>query len=207
MSREDFNQTWLFEMPEGLGNFDTYDMLEYNIKELLKNDIVPKEFSNGVKKIELNYIMYYWIEDKDGTIILGVNLEKKPQALVVGLTGKNPRYKKRQPYASELYKFILDDNKTQSLRLMSDQSLSDEGKSIWDRLFKMGLDVSVYDKENPGKSFITFKSSDEMNQYFRHDDTDFKRYQYVLSEGKEMLAETQALFNIRWYREQIKGML
>jgi hypothetical protein len=151
--------------------------------------------------------MYYWIEDKDGTIILGVNLEKKPQALVVGLTGKNPRYKKRQPYASELYKFILDDNKTQSLRLMSDQSLSDEGKSIWDRLFKMGLDVSVYDKENPGKSFITFKSSDEMNQYFRHDDTDFKRYQYVLSEGKEMLAETQALFNIRWYREQIKGML
>jgi hypothetical protein len=28
MSREDFNQTWLFEMPEGLGNFDTYDMLD-----------------------------------------------------------------------------------------------------------------------------------------------------------------------------------
>lgn len=205
-SRTDFNETWLTEMPMGLGTFETYDMLEYNIKDLLKNNITPEDLGNGYKKIDLSQTMFYWYEDKN-MIILGVELAKKPQGLVVQLTGKNPRYKGKPPFASDLYQLVIHDNKAKSLRLLSDESLSDEGKQIWDRLFSMGLNVSVYDRENPGKSFKTFKTKKEMDKHFELDNTDFKRYQYVLSESGEMLAETRSYFNTRRYRELIPGLL
>lgn len=207
MSREDFEKTWLAEMPVGLGQFETYDAIAYHIRDLLSNGIEPLDLGNNIKKNELSQTVYYWVQDKANAIALGVELEKRPQALVVMLTGKNPRLKGKPPYASELYKFILDNNKHLSLVLMSDESLSDEGKSIWDRLFRMGVNISVYDKENPGKSFTTLKTKEEMDQYFKYDNSDFKRYQYVLSESGEMLAETRSYFHIRKFREQIKGML
>lgn len=205
-SRTDFNETWLTEMPMGLGSFETYDALEYNIKDLIDNGIVPEDLGNGVKKIELSQTIFYWYGDKN-TIILGVELAKKSQGLIVQLTGKNPKYRGKPPYASDLYQLILSDNKTKSIRLMSDESLSDEGKQIWDRLFSMGLNVSVYDRNNPGKSFKTFKTKKEMDKYFKLDDTDFKHYQYVLSEIGEMLAETRSYFNTRRMRELIPGLL
>ena len=201
-SRIDFNETWLIEMPTGLGSFETYDMLEYNIKDLINNGVVPTDLGNGIKKIDLSQTMVYWYEDKNGTILLGVELDKKSQGLIVRLTGKNPKYRGKSPYASELYQFILRDNKTKSIRL-----LSDEGKQIWDRLFSMGLNVSVYDRESSGKSFKTFKTKEEMDSYFELDNTDFKRYQYVLSESGEMLAETRSYFNTRRMRELIPGLL
>lgn len=204
--RTDFNETWLTEMPMGLGSFETYDALVYNIKDLLDNGVAPKDLGNGVKKIELLPTVFYWYENKN-TIILGVGLVKKQQGLVVQLTGKNPKYRGKPPYASDLYQFILRDNKTKSIRLLSDESLSDEGKQIWDRLFSMGLNVSVYDRESPGKSFKTFKTKKEMDNYFELDNTDFKRYQYVLSESREMLAETRSYFNTRRMRELIPGLL
>jgi hypothetical protein len=206
-SRIDFNETWLTEMPTGLGSFETYDMLEYNIKDLIDNRAVPSDLGNGIKKIDLSQTMVYWYEDKNGTILLGVELDKKPQGLIVILTGKNPKYRGKPPYASELYQFILRDNKTKSIRLLSDELLSDEGKQIWDRLFSMGLNVSVYDSESLGKSFKTFKTKEEMDNYFELDNTDFKRYQYVLSDSGEMLAETRSFFNTRRYRELISGLL
>jgi hypothetical protein len=206
-SRENFAKSWLTEMPEGIGSFETYDAIKYHINDLLKNGVKFVDLENGIKKIELNQTIYYWIEDRKQNIILAIELEKLPQALVIRLTGKHPMYRGKSPYASELYKFILNDNKHFSIRLLSDVTLSDEGKAIWDRLFDMGVNVSVYDKENPGATFTTFKSQDEMNQYFKNDDTDFRRYQYVLSESGEMLAETRSHFHIRRFREQIKGML
>jgi hypothetical protein len=207
MSREDFVNSWLIEMPQGLGNFETYDAVEYQINDLKNNGIEPTDLGNSIKKIDLSQTAYYWVEDDQGTILLGVELEKRPQALVVALTGKHPNLRRKPPFASDLYKFILDDNKNLSLRLMSDESLSDEGKALWDRLFAMGFNVSVYDKEEPGRTFNTFKSIEDMNQYFKHDDTDYKRYQYVISETGEMLAETRSFFHTRRFREQIKGML
>lgn len=205
-SRTDFVETWLKEMPTVLGSFETYDALVYNIKDLLDNGVVPKDLGNGVKKVELSQTMFYWYEDKN-TIILGVELAKKQQGLVVQITGKNPKYKGKPPYASDLYQLILQDNKTKSLRLMRDESLSDEGKQIWDRLFSMGLNVSVYDRDFPGKTFKTFKTKKEMDKYFELDNADFKRYQYVLSDLGEMLAETRSYFNTRRMREFVPGLL
>jgi hypothetical protein len=205
--RADFNDTWLVEMPIGLGTFETYDALAYNIRDLLNNNVTPIKVSDNLLKIDLPKTVYYWYQDGKENIVLGAGLEKKPQALVVMLTGKNPKYKGAAPFASDLYKAILQDNASQSIRLMSDQSLSDEGKRIWDRLFDMGLNVSVYDIQNPGKSFVTFRDKDEMNSYFAKDDTDYKRYHYVLSQPGEMLAETRSYFNTRRLRELTPGLL
>jgi hypothetical protein len=158
MSRENFNQTWLTEMPQGLGSFETFDAIEYHIRDLFRNGIKPSDLGNGLKKVELSQTMYYWYQDHTGAISLGVSLNKEPQGLVVSLTGKNPALKNRPPFASDLYNTILADNKTSSIRLLSDESLSDEGKALWDRLFKQGHAVSIYDREQPGKTFKTFKS-------------------------------------------------
>lgn len=203
-SRTDFNETWLTEAPEGLGDFETYDGLVYSIKDMKNANADITKLPNGLNKIELSSTIYYWYED-NGVITLGVILDKRPQGLVVSLTGKNPKYRGRPPYASDLYSTILDDNKGKSIRLFSDVTLSDEGKALWDRLFNNGKNVSVYDRQNPGKSFTTFKSQEEMDSYFQHDNTDFRRYNYVLSEGISLL-ETRSFFNIRRYRELVPGM-
>lgn len=202
--RTDFIETWLSEMPTGLGNFDTYDQIAWTIKDRLK-------YSNSInvdantKKIIGEHVAYYWIESKN-EIILGVELQIKPQGLVISLTGKHPAWRGKPPFASDLYNLILQDN-TKSLRIISDNSLSDEGYSIWQRLLKQGHKISVYDKENPGRSFITIDTPEDMAKYFAHDDTDFQRYQYVLSESGEMLGETRSFFHIRRHRELVPGLL
>jgi hypothetical protein len=206
-SREDFVKTWLSETPQGLGNFETYEGLVYHIKDLLKSGIKYETLLNSLKKIELSQTLYYWYQDAQGTVILGVVLDKMPQGLVVRLTGKHPKFVGKAPYASDLYSIILKDNKTKSLRLLSDESLSDEGKKLWNRMFDMGFSISVYDQLNPGKTFQTFTSRKEMDDYFRNDDTNFKRYQYVLSENGKMLAETRSFFFIRRHRELVPGLL
>ena len=199
-SRTDFIQTWLTEMPEGLGKFETFDQLEYNIADLKKNQLPITELGNNLKKIDLNQTAYYWYES-NGVVLLGVELEKKQQGWIVRLTGKNPINRGRAPYASDLYNAVLKDSKHYSIRLISDTQLSDEGYAIWKRLFDQGHKVSVYKRNDPGKSFQTFKSIEEFDQYFQHDNTDFRQYQYVLSESGEMLAETRSFFNTRRYRE------
>ena len=40
-SRTDFNETWLFEMPHGVGSFETFNTLVYNITDIINNGGVP----------------------------------------------------------------------------------------------------------------------------------------------------------------------
>ena len=198
-SRNDFNDTWLFEMPSGLGSFEIFDAFEYSINDLLKSGIQKIEIKSGFFKLELSSSVYYWYE-KDNIILLGSELHKKPQGLIVSVTAKNPKLRGKPPYASDLYKSILTDGPL-NVRILSDTQLSDEGYSIWKTLLKQGIKISVYDKENPGKTFKTFHNEDEMNQYFKHDDYDFKRYQYVMSESLMQIVECKSFFNTRRYRE------
>ena len=197
--RTDFNETWLFEMPEGMGHFETFNALEYSIYDLIKSGFTPTKISNDLYKIEGANIVFYWIE-KDKTILLGCELEKRPQGLVAIYTGKNPGIRGKAPYASDLYMHILADQHN-SIRLLSDISMSDEGYKIWQRLFTGGNKVSIYDKESPGETFKTFNSIQEMDQYFQNDDRDYRRYQYVLSPEGQILGEMRNHFNIRRYRE------
>lgn len=204
--RADFIDTWLTEMPEGLGSFPTFDQLEYTIKDRIKSGSPVIDVTHDTKKIVGKQVLFYWIESSNGEIILGSELQIKPQGLVVSVTGKNPKYQGKSPYASDLYNLILKDS-GKSIRLISDVSLSDEGYEIWKRLFQQGHKISVYDSTNPGKSFTTLDSIQDMDQYFAKDDTDFRRYQYVLSWAGEVLAETRSYFNTRRMRELIPGLL
>ena len=197
-SRTQFNETWLTEMPEGLGKFEMFDMLQYNIKDMIKNTQTILDLGNNLKKIDLQQSVYYWYE-QSGEILLGAELFKAPQGWIVQLVGKNPKIRGRSPFASDLYNAILQDTKS-SIRILSDKQLSDEGFEIWKRLFQQGHKISVYDATNPGKTFQTFDNINDFDTYFKNDDTTFQRYQYVLTENS-YLAETRNNFNNRRYRE------
>lgn len=197
-SRSDFYDTWLAEMPSGLGSFETYDGLVYSINDLKKAGIKPKEVSNNLYKFDLNTSVYYWFE-KDQKVLLGTQLEKKPQGYVVSITGKHPSLRGSPPYASDLYDLILKDS-GKNIRILSDTQLSDQGYAIWKQLFIKGHRVGVYNNTQPGKSFKIFQTQDEMDEYFKDDDTDYEQYQFVLIENSA-LAECLSNFNIRRYRE------
>ena len=197
-SRSDFNETWLTEMPRGLGSFEMYDMLVYNIKDRIKNGSTVLDLGNDLKKIDGSQVKYYWYE-KNGTILLGAELSVKPQGLVVNSLAKNPEIR-GAPYATDLYDAILKDS-NRSIKLLSDIDMSDEALKVWKRLVSQGHKISVYDRENPGQTFTTIHNEQDLEKYFKHDDTDYRRYQYVLSETGEVLAETRSYFNTRRMRE------
>lgn len=202
-SRNSFNDTWLNEMPSGLGSFATFDTIEYTIKDFIKHGIKPAEIGDGLNKIETSTIALYWFS-RDGEILIGAELYKKPEALVVSVTGKNPKFKGKPPFASELYSAILKDA-GKNVRVMSDSQLSDEGLSLWKKMISAGHTVSVYDRNEPGKTFASFVKPSELDAFFKHDDTDFLRYQYVLSENVLEYCSMRASFNLRLLRENTPG--
>jgi hypothetical protein len=197
-SRTDFNDTWLTEMPRGLGSFEMYDMLVYNINDRIKGGSSIEDLGNDLKKIDGLQVKYYWYEKND-TILLGAELSVKPQGLVVNSLAKKPKLQ-GEPYATDLYDAILKDS-NRSIKLLSDIDMSNEALKVWKRLLQRGHKISVYDRENPGQSFITIDNEQELLKYFKDDDTDYRRYQYVLSESGELLAETRSYFNTRRMRE------
>ena len=212
--RADFEETWLSEMPFRLGSFDAEDsgksfkFIVDTIQELIEKGKKAVSVDANTKKIQAAHRLYYWKEFND-RIVLGIILEKHAQGLVVTLVGKDPNYRGKPPYASDLYTLILKDKKN-NLRLFSDDILGDEGFGIWKRLFQQGNKVSVYDRTAPGKTFTTLNSVDDMNKYFGDSfpiDTDFSKYQFVLSHSESALSEVRTYFTLRRYRELIPGLL
>jgi hypothetical protein len=202
-SRSSFIETWLTEMPMGLGKFDTYDTIEYSIKDFLKNGVTPKS-SNGIFKIATDDKLFYWI-GAPNRIDIATELYVKPEGLVVSMTGKNPKLKGRAPFASDLYSAILKDS-AKNIKLMSDDQLSDEGFALWKNMVKSGHKVSVFDIEEPGKSFQSFEKPEELDKFFKNDDSDFRRYRYVLSEDVVSYVSMRSSFNLRRHRESVPGM-
>lgn len=197
-NRTDFNETWLTEMPRALGTFPMYDTINYSIKDRIKSGSPVIDLGNSLKKIQGQQVVYYWYE-KDGNILLGAELNIRPQGLVVSALGKLPDFS-GPPYASDLYDAILNDS-NRSIKLISDIDLSEDAFKLWSRLVDMGHSVSVFDRTNPGQSFTTIKNADDLNTYFGQGNPDFRKYQYVLSESTEMLAEVRSYFNTRRMRE------
>jgi hypothetical protein len=201
--RQRFNETWLFEMPYGIGSFQNFDGIVFNITDLLDNRQIPENLGNNLNRIQLNNTAYFWME-RDNVIQLGVELQKHPEGWSVAMTGKNPRLKRKPPFASDLYCEILKYLKS-SIRLLSDTQLSDEGFDIWKRLLKDGNTISIYDKNLPGKTFKTIHTEEELENYFSKTDLNCKDYQYILTETS-YLAEMRSNFNTRRYRE-LSGLL
>jgi len=202
--RENFVNTFLSEMPEGIGSFELVDKIKYCIDDYKKSGEYPVvTLQNNLKKIEGPQVVYYWFEDKFGEFLLGAELEKSPFALIVREVGKTRKGK--PPYASDLYSAILND-RAGSIRLMSDEQLSDEGLTIWKRLLSAGHKVGVYDRESPGKTFLQLKSPQDLDKFFQNDNRNFRRYQYVISESAHSI-EISHLFETRRLRELTPKLL
>lgn len=201
-NRNNFTESWLCEMPENIGNVELFDMIEYNIKERSKYTD-PIDMGNGYKKIMGSQTSYYWYE-YNNDIVIGIELSVKPQTLIVNAVAKNIKYKNKPPYATELYKKVLDDNN--NIRVMSDVYLSNNSINVWKRLIDSGVNVAVYDNKNPGQSFKTINSIEELEKYIGEDDTEFQRFQFVLTSKNEILGEVVSIFNTRRMRE-LSGVL
>lgn len=204
MSREEFNESWLGEMPERIGTTELIDMLEYNIKDLIKNGHKPESIGS-LQKIELASVVYYYQTDRDGNISIAVAFDKKPNTLVVNSIGKRGNAGK-PPFASDLYIAVLNDRKgsNNSISLTSDETLSDRGFAIWKRLLQAGHSISLYDKNAPGQTHTRINSVKELTSFFKNDNRDYRRYQYILSEGDGI--EVRAQFLTRRTRE-LAGLL
>lgn len=202
-SREDFNESWLNEMPSGIGKMGhgIFDALVYSIRDLESHGKEPNIMSEGFRKIFSEQIAYYWHEDQHG-IDIAVELTIKPQALIVSGLGR--RAVGSSVHATDLYNAILKDNH-KSIKLMSDEQLSDAGLLVWKRLLNMGHKITVYDNNDPGSTMQTLKSESEMEQFYQKASKEHRRWQYVLSESGEKLAETRNYFNTYRMR-QLAGL-
>ena len=198
-SRTDFNETWLTEMPRRAEPIDLYGSIVSAVKDRIQGNMPVTKLNNNLNKLIGNHTIVYWYGNQEN-IILGVELDIKYQGLVVNIVGKNPKYTNQPPYASDLYTAILNDTH-RPIRLFSDSSLSDEGLKIWKRLVQLGNSVSVYNRENPGQTFKTFDSPEELDQFFSGTDASFSKYQFMISEVGPTLAETRSFFNLRRVRE------
>jgi hypothetical protein len=186
-------------MPMGTPPQQYYPNLVQNIRERLASGYSPEKVKPGLHRIIGSSVVHYWYGDED-TILLGVEMSRRPQALVVNFTAKDPRLAGKPPYASDLYLDVLDSSHT-PVRLVSDQSLSDEGLDIWRRLLEGGHRILVYDVRQPGSERELVSDKSGLMRYFKHGDPDFKRYQYVLIPPGEVLAEVISMFNTRRMRE------
>jgi len=200
-SRGDFIHTFLSEMPMGTPATDFLYQIEHDIREKQIYYTTIK-VSDNLFKIEGNQLIYYWYES-NGNILLGVELSKKPRGLSVNYIGK-PN-KNGPPYASDLYLDVLRDRKGIEYEgnhiIMSDSKLSDEGFNIWKRLLKDGHKMVVYDKDSPGQSYTEIHTLDELEQYFKHNDPNYQKYTYVLSENMQSIIDIRSMFRLRRTRE------
>ena len=202
-SRQDFIDSWLTEMPVGVGKIGHgfFSVIKHNVLDFIENGITPKQLPNGYKRIIGSQTAFYWHET-DGDIDIACELSVAPQSLTVNAIGKPAESKM---HASDLYNVVLQ-NTNVSIRFMSDKKLSDSGYDLWKRLLSMGHTVSVYDSSAPGNSLITMKTVDDLDRFYRAGDNSYERYQFVLSESGMMLAETRSFFNTRRMRE-LSGLL
>lgn len=196
-NRTDFNETWLSEMPGRVGNVsDAFNILVKNIEEWIESGKQPGNLSKNFFRLEGNNIDYFWYQIGDD-IALAAELDKKQQGYTVNLVGKNPKYVNGSPFATDMYKEILD-HVPYSL-LFSDSQLSDDGIDLWKRLVDSPDAVlSVYNIKNPGETFKEITTSTELDD---HIGPDHHSDRFVLSKRKHSLAETRSYFTLRRYRE------
>jgi hypothetical protein len=202
-SREEFIDSWLNEQPERLTQplSGVFPDLVLSIRE--RRELQPVTDLGSCKAIIGKQTSYYWMEDSSGDIILAMETSTKPQCLAVNGSGKDPDHFGRPPFAQDLYRAALA-SQPLALRLMSDTTLSDGGISVWKRFVRDGYSISIYDREQPGRTFKKIVDANDLDAYVGGRDS--RRFQFVLSKGTEMLSETQAFFATRRMREK-SGML
>jgi hypothetical protein len=202
-NRIQFVETFLFESPIRALPFDAFGSIKFNINDLRNSGLFPKKVNDNLNKIELSTYAYYWLEDEKSEIIIGVELKKEDLGSIVTLVGKNPLYEKHPPFASDFYLSVLKDRPDNLI--FSDSVLTDMGYNIWKKLYLKGCKIAVYDMSNPGQSFKKLLTLDDFNSFFKND-SDYKKFRYVLSESLFKFGDVISSFNIRRHRE-LAGIL
>ena len=203
-SREIFFENWLQEAPEKLENYSIGSSIAYDIDDRISHCIgeitdLSKIYPN-LYKLETTNRLYYWVE-LNGQKVLSCGLHKNSSNLTVFGVSKTSD-SALPPYASDLYLNILLDQKSvnKTIRLSSDDLLSTSGIRIWKRLLATGNSISVYDRDNPGSTFKTIETQQELESYYGNGD--HRRYQYVLSEThSEGFLDTKSSFELRRIQE------
>jgi hypothetical protein len=134
---------------------------------------------------------------------VAIELEHKPQSLVVNLVGKRPDLQGKPPHAPDLYMAVLNDN-PKSL-IISDSKLSDAGASVWKRMVQLGYFITMYNTNRPGQSRRTMREPHELDEFLAYDDSYSQIWRVVLSNPGSQIGETVSFFNTRRYRE-LAGM-
>lgn len=196
-----FIESWLFEQPERLGELESYDTLNWTIRERISDGEVAREVLPGLYKLG-HQIVLYWMGTPQ-RVDLAIELEHKSQSLVVNMVGKRPGLQGKPPHATDLYMAVLNHN-PKSL-VISDSSLSDAGVSVWKRMVQLGYLITVYNTNRPGQSRRTIREPHELDEFLAHDDSDYQSWRFVLSKQGKQLWETVSVFNTRRYRE-LSGM-
>jgi hypothetical protein len=200
-SRTEFIESWLFEQPERLNDLESYDTLKWTIRERISDGGAVTEVQPGVYKLG-DQIQLYWMGTPQ-RVDVAIELEHKPQSLVVNLVGKRPDLQGKPPHATDLYMAVLNDN-PKSL-IISDSKLSDAGVNVWKRMVQLGYFITVYNTNRPGQSRRTIRQPHELDEFLAYDDSDYQRWRFVLSNPGSQIGETVSFFNTRRYRE-LAGM-
>lgn len=167
---------WLDYMPPNMKFLFSFDRITDNIYFRINNSEQIIQLLPNIYKIQGKYVSHYWIQH-EAKIILGIELQHVDEGLVVTLVGKKQLYKNKTPFASELYRIILNDNK--SAKIFSDTVMNIDGLNIWKRLINSD-NVFVFDKKNQKILIGPVLSPNDLDK-FVNADTGYKNYQFVLT--------------------------
>lgn len=198
-SRELFEEQWLYELPQRIAPTDLFQQLHYSINDLISHQVPVIGVGKNAKKLELSSVVYYWIEDSQGPVLIG-EFSKNQNLLVVNAVGK--RSNTNNVWASDLYSLVLSDIDGS---IVSDVTLTDKGLNIWRRLLSAGYPISVYDKTAPGASHILIKTVNDFDQYFSNN-PEYRKYRFIVSKNINEAIEVRAQFLTRRTRE-LAGMI
>lgn len=154
------------EMPgKSFWQFRMFDILQYNIRDLLKFGQQPIIINDTTRKIELPTCVYYWTEQNE-TMTQIVELEKVGTELEV----INARISSFITYGelADLYVAILDND---NCAIKSSKSMISEDNTAWQTLLNAGYKMSV----SPDMNEIV--SVEEMVSFYGKEK---KCYQYVV---------------------------
>ena len=188
-----FNEYWLFESPMATGHsvHNPYDDLVYAIKENVQNGQQIINVSPLLKKLVLNNLVIYWIENNN-IIDIVAEFKKVPNGLYVEVIGKRQG---SSTYACDFYKMVLQDS---GKLIFSGDVLSDQGFGIWKQLINSGSKLFVYNTDN-ALDRATVESEEELLKYFQGS-VDYKKYRFVLSDSlKEHTAVKTSFELLRTY--------
>jgi len=77
-SRTDFKETWLMESPIRIAPANYYPTIVNDIEEFKRYGLSVIDLGSGLKKITLSVSAIYWMENKNGNIEIGMELDKRP---------------------------------------------------------------------------------------------------------------------------------